>query len=140
MEKSVIFTFMRVLGGVIVQAFLMLMLLSACKYEKIQPVAPAMPSFSKHVQPIFNNNCALSGCHVTSSHQSGLDLREGVAYNNLFVLGEIDTTTNPIDVNNSNLYGRITATSGSIMPPKGALHPAYVETIKRWIEQGAKNN
>lgn len=131
---------MRVLGGVIVQAFLMLMLLSACKYEKIQPLAPAMPSFSKHVQLIFNDNCALSGCHVTSSHQSGLDLREGVAYNNLFALGEIDTTTNPIDANNSNLYGLIAGISGSIMPPNGKMHDAYIETIKRWIEQGAKNN
>ncbi|MEE9253485.1 MAG: hypothetical protein V3U43_00980, partial [Pseudomonadales bacterium] len=38
------------------------------------------PSFSADIQPIFVNNCALSGCHAPPAPQRGLDLSEGNAY------------------------------------------------------------
>ncbi|NOZ04715.1 MAG: hypothetical protein GXO92_08995, partial [FCB group bacterium] len=42
----------------------------------------AQIEFETDVQPIFDNNCAFSDCHV-AGHTTGLDLAAGNSYGNL---------------------------------------------------------
>ena len=120
----------------------MLLIIGSCKHDKLPPpdLCPSPVSFSLCIQPIFTANCALSGCHADSM-TGGLNLEQGNAYFNLFQGGkkrpEIDTTVHPIDANNSRFYKLVSEGS---MPPTGILNEAIISNIKRWIEEGAKNN
>lgn len=48
----------------------------------IEPDDPETPTLSIIQARIFNQNCALSGCHLGASAPFGLDLSEGQAYGN----------------------------------------------------------
>ncbi len=82
--------------------------------------------FSTTVQPIFIDNCALSGCHVGSSPQSGLDLS---------TYTDIETIAS-----DGRLEKRITNNPGPIMPPSGALPQCEINKILKWVSNGAQNN
>ena len=43
----------------------------------------ATVDFASQIQPIFNNNCALSGCHASDTASGGLVLDAGKSYANL---------------------------------------------------------
>ncbi len=86
--------------------------------------------FEKEVLPIFQNNCAMSGCHGSGSHE------------------EFDATTyagimeviSPNSLSESEAYMSIT-NNLQIMPPSPykALSKEQRTTIAVWITQGAKN-
>jgi hypothetical protein len=94
--------------------------------------------FENEVLPIFISNCAISGCHDAQSAEDGVVL--------------VDYTTirrkmTPGDPNDSEYYTVLLDTeSDELMPRdpktgKGFSLPAeQINTIKTWIEQGAKNN
>ncbi len=91
-------------------------------------------SFSSDIQPIFNDNCATSGCHTTSAKAGGLDLSMGKSYDALSKTGSgYINTSNP---KSSVLYSAM----NSNMPPSGKLDKCTLEKIEKWMEQGAKNN
>ncbi|GEM_PF-5266901 len=103
----------------------------------------AQVEFETDVQPIFDNNCALSGCHV-AGHSTGLDLTIGNSYWNLVNIpatGYPDFRVKPYDPDNSVLYNKIanTGKSGDIMPPSPspALSSNEIQKIYDWIVQGA---
>jgi hypothetical protein len=114
-------------------------------------------SFQGDVQPIFTQNCALSGCHIPGNPPQGQILQDGYAYNSIVdkLAGEGSTvgdsnlkridSTSP-DPTKSYLWRKISGTlplSGSTMPPDGsnkALSADQKETIRLWIVQGAKEN
>ncbi len=83
-------------------------------------------NYSENIAPILSANCALSGCHVGSSPQSGLDLSN---YNDVRQVAR-----------SGQLVGRITGTMGSIMPPTGALPPDLINQIETWVDAGACDN
>jgi hypothetical protein len=43
--------------------------------------------FKTQIQPIFDRNCALSGCHATDSASGGMILDAGMSYSNLVNVG-----------------------------------------------------
>ncbi|MFZ9847337.1 MAG: c-type cytochrome domain-containing protein [Flavobacteriales bacterium] len=91
-------------------------------------------SFSNDIQPIFNDHCATSGCHNTSSKEGGLDLSAGKSYAELSKSGSgYINTSKPTS---SVLYSEMR----SDMPPSGKLDDCTLEKIEKWMEQGAKNN
>jgi len=90
-------------------------------------------SFSKTIQPIFNDNCAKSGCHVEWGQSPNLS--PGVAYDQLMELGYVD----PANPEGSLLYQKVSATVKQ-MPPTGNLSSLQINSIYAWIKQGAKNN
>jgi hypothetical protein len=90
-------------------------------------------SFSKNIQPIFNNNCAKSGCHVEWGQAPNLS--PGVAYDQLLELGYVD----PSNPEGSLLYQRVSATVKP-MPPTGNLSSLQINSIYAWIKQDARNN
>ncbi len=95
------------------------------------------------VQAIFDQSCALSGCHRDFQRPF---LTADVAYDN--IVG-VRTTQNPslnfiepADPSRSYLYLKITGSSGIIPPrmpppPNAPLAPAQIDTIRIWIENGA---
>ena len=103
--------------------------------------AQAPVSFANNIQPIFNAACV--NCH---GGNGGLFLNQGSAYNNLVnVISQGYSPTRrvkPGDPNHSVLYGKVfnTGQYGQQMPPGGGLSSSAKNLIKKWIEQGARNN
>ncbi|MDP9229270.1 MAG: cytochrome c [Bacteroidota bacterium] len=97
------------------------------------PTAPPQAvSFSGDLVPLFETNCATSGCHDgVPGHKPSLTAAN--AYNAITSGGYINT----IVPGNSIIYGAVK--SGS-MPPSGALKPADIQKILDWIRNGAPNN
>jgi len=120
------------------------MSLSSCKDEITDPnlnpiVFPdSNVSYSKHVDPLFQQRCAISGCHAGSSSQRGLDLF-APSYSSLInhqprlVISGVS--------NNSLLLQRIDGRLAPQMPYMSQpLNANQINGIKKWIDEGAKNN
>ncbi len=85
--------------------------------------------FEKDVLPVFQNNCAISGCH-NGTGESGLILNNYVSISHSVIPGK---------PNSSQAYKSIISTSGeNRMPPAGPLTLENRTIIRVWIEQGAR--
>ncbi len=111
--------------------------------------APAQrgPSFSKQVQPILDANCV--ACHQTGSAQQGLVLESGLAFGALVKSSaELPSMKliQPGAADTSYLFRKVSGShidaggKGVRMPLGGALQDGDIETIRRWIAAGAKND
>lgn len=113
----------------------------SCAYEKVEPdtacSTPAVVSFSKDIQPVFDTHCNMAGCHSGTNPKGNLNLEATVAYSQLWRTksGYIDTLHPKFSV----LYASMNATSNP-MPPSGKLDECTLSLILQWIEQKAKNN
>ncbi len=125
----------RRMTGIQLTAF---MLLAACNsvmaQEKQLPV-----DYNREIRSILSKSCY--ACHGPDDEhrKAGLrfDLREGA-------LKELESGTRAIvpgKLGDSELIARITSTNaGERMPPKNSgreLSPAEIDTLKRWIAEGA---
>lgn len=95
--------------------------------------------FERDVLPIFQNNCALSGCHNSESRKEGF----------VFDSYESITTSNkgraiiPYNLKRSKVYKKITEdTNDDRMPPppNPPLTGAEISIINKWIMAGAPNS
>lgn len=92
--------------------------------------------FQNDVLPLLISNCSTSGCHDSETAEDGVIL---VDYVSVMATAEIKAG-NPGD---SELYEVIIENDmDERMPPPPAnqLNVSQKEMIKKWIEQGAKNN
>ncbi len=92
--------------------------------------------FQNDVLPLLVSNCSTSGCHDTETAEDGVIL---VNYASVIATGEIKIG-NPGD---SELYEKIIDNDPEEMmppPPNNPLTTDQQNMIKKWIEQGAKNN
>jgi hypothetical protein len=112
--------------------------------ELSQPASD--PSFSREIQPIFEQNgCTGSNCHG-AARSAGLDLRAGSSYANLVnVQATRENVVRVIPRNADESYlvikleGRQSV--GARMPFGGQpLSAQELVLIKAWINQGAMNN
>lgn len=104
--------------------------------EEPEPTVPGCtPSndvcFESSVLPIFVSRCAKSGCHDAATHEEGYVL---TTYAKITSKG-ID----PGDARNSKLYEVLFEDGDDRMPPDAPLSQAEKDSIKVWINQGAKN-
>ncbi len=99
-------------------------------------------SFINDVAPILKENCY--ACHDAKKHSGKLEM---TSYAKLRHGGEDDDPISPGKVDESLIVELLTTDSGKRMPPPpkdkvaptdGALPPAKIAVIKKWIEQGAK--
>jgi len=113
-------------------AILLLTVLFACNDKDCHTSSSL--SYSGDIQPIFNDNCATSGCHSSASKSGGLDLSAGNSYAQLSKSGSgyINTAKPTSSVLSSKMR--------TDMPPSGKLDACTLEKIEKWMEQGAKNN
>jgi photosystem II stability/assembly factor-like uncharacterized protein len=94
------------------------------------------------IQPIFNDNC--TSCHGGSG---GLDLSEGVSYDNLVNVASQgyapSLRVEPGSAANSVLWNKVAGTGllGAQMPLGGSpLSQTDINTIEIWINEGANEN
>jgi hypothetical protein len=122
-------------------------------------------TFRGAVQPVFTARCALSGCHAGAAPEEGLNLEEGQAYDNIFLVleggghGEAASRApgpparpalddgehfqiEPFDPAASHLFLKITGQEEGERMPLGRpyLDEATTEGIRRWILEGAADN
>lgn len=116
-------------------AFFLTALLNACYYDQVATSEglPTNVSLKNDVQPIFDRDCNMSGCHDSKpSHHPSL-VREN-AYNDLTSGGYVNTT-DPI---NSVLY--LSINGGGMPAGRAPLSDKDKKIILAWITEGAKNN
>jgi hypothetical protein len=126
-------------------AFLMLIFLVAgCKDETPleggSPSTVVFPSqevsYAQHVQPLFNQACALAGCHDNGTHQS--ELRLTTYFNTVFATQGVVIPGQP---ESSTLIFRIEGTAGQPMPLNSPpLNQNQINGIRTWIVEGAMDN
>ncbi len=105
------------------------------KYADELPVVKDSISFARDIQPILTSQCA--GCHNPANVAP--DLRTGYAYESL---REDEEGVIPGNSEESELMEMLERKSadGNNMPPSTPLSPLHLALIKKWIDEGAKNN
>lgn len=116
--------------------FLFLWIVS-CYYDNGEILNPELNAtcdltnvtYTASVKPLLSDNCLM--CHSTASSAAsggGVKLEN---YNDLIIY-----------VNNNKLYGSVTQSSGFSPMPKGGnkLGSCALQTLKKWIDNGAPNN
>ena len=97
---------------------------------------PDSVSYLQHVQPLFDQTCALSGCHDAGAHDSPLKLTNWGE--TVIQLPGVVVPGNP---GSSTLVFRIQGTSGQRMPlNRNPLNENQINGIRVWIAEGAQNN
>jgi hypothetical protein len=103
---------------------------------------PGPVSYAARVQPLWNSHCI--GCHGAGGN-GGLDLRGPDSRDRLV---GVDAQGHPGvrvvagEPDQSVLYLKMTGAGGvgTVMPPTGVLGGSDLETVRRWIEEGALDN
>jgi len=130
-------SFALVLAGGIAVAAGSLMLIGSGRLSAAQTEA----SFSRDVLPILRDNCA--SCHQPGGEgykKSGVDL---TSYKGVMKGTKYGAMVVPGDPESSNLVSLIEwRTQDAIHMPhgRGQLPIKLRETIRRWVQEGAKNN
>lgn len=94
---------------------------------------------------VFNPSCALSGCHGSTNAQANLLLTEGNSFSNLVnvqsVLFPQFSRVQPNNSANSLLIKILKGEVSPRMPFNGnPLPTAVIDSIAKWIDNGALNN
>lgn len=105
-------------------------------------INPDDVSYTDDIQPIFNNSCGGSGCHISNT-QNGVNLSSYTSVMNSF--GDLyeKPIITPNNAEDSPLVDKIESSPqfGSRMPLNGnSLTPQEITEIKTWINAGAEDN
>lgn len=101
-----------------------------------QPCSPDTVYFQTQVLPLLMANCARAGCHDATTRADGVVMTD---YQQIVSSAEVKASK-PAD---SKLYKVITETRPDKRmppPPASPLSADQITLIRKWIEQGAKNN
>jgi hypothetical protein len=102
--------------------------------------------FATQIQPIFDNNCAFSGCHAADTASGGMVLDAGKSYSNLVNVTSSEVAPDkrvvPGNGNASYIIEKLTKNpprSGERMPlgVAGGLPSNEIALIRTWIDEGA---
>jgi len=101
--------------------------------------------YSKHVQPIFTNSCGGSGCHLGTEEGGGLKLDNWERV--MAGTKEFGAVVVPYYGAKSHLFQHVNidTTLGEVALPtmpigRDPLPMEQILTIRRWIDEGAKND
>ena len=115
-------------------------ILLQCKKNSTEPEEFVYPdsnlSFIEHIQPIFQRDCATSGCHISPSPPNGLDL-ETLTPTFTSINGPVVIA---FDADQSRLYRVLVSDYLGIsrMPKgRGPLSTNKIKAIRTWINEGA---
>lgn len=118
-----------------------LTVINACKHEIPQAVLSSTPvtggtnevCFQSQILPIFQSNCAKSGCHDAASHNDDYVFDN---YTNI-----VKKDVRPGNASNSKVYKVLFETGNDKMPPapNPDLTTEQKALIGKWINEGAKN-
>lgn len=122
---------------------ILVMAVNACKHEvplqqvNTTPISGPVPNngvcFESDILPLFQSNCAKSGCHDAITKKEGLILD---SYANIMRKDIV-----PGKADNSKIYKVLFETGSDKMPPppNPDLTAAQKALIGKWINEGAKN-
>ena len=137
---------------VIFLIFTIIFLLTGCTEEAITQPPPEeesgtipKPLFSDIQNKVFTPICDRPGCHGTTNTQVNLLLREGEAYQNLVGVPSLlfpgMTRVIPDNSSKSLLIKILKGEVSPRMPLDGPfLEDAIMDSIAKWIDNGAINN
>jgi hypothetical protein len=92
-------------------------------------------SLANDIIPVFSQNCAISGCHISGG--TSPDLTASKAYNSLINGGYV----NIADPKSSKIFLRLTGKIAPAMPLNSTNNPSNINAlVLTWITQQAKNN
>ncbi len=141
----------KLLSGIVLLCLSVLLIIS-CKHELPIPIdlgggggaitppptgnpcSPDSVYFQNTILPLITSNCSMSGCHDAVSRKEGLNLTSYAGIMGIVRAG---------NANGSKIISVVTSTDpGTIMPPPpmAKLTTAQIDALKKWINQGAKNN
>ncbi len=107
--------------------FGIILFLAGCKHTpepKPQNTTCTPVSFSRDINPIIQQNCAISGCH-----------------NNGFANGDFTLYSDlKVKVDNGSFHNSVIDFNAPKMPPAGKLPDAQLNLLQCWLNQGAPNN
>lgn len=111
------------------------------------PSANKLSTFSEIQKQVFDAGCNTSGCHAGNNPAANLNLTPGNAYNQLVDVNSQNLFTGnkrvePNNSANSVLILTMRSTNQNIRMPLGgtALSSATIDSIAKWIDEGAQNN
>lgn len=118
---------------------------------QIGPKVLPTVSFASSIQPIFTQNCAISGCHAGPNPSRGLNLEAGQAHSNLVGVASAGipalNLVEPGDPDSSYLFKKHRGDAdivGNRMPLTNPAffdqNPDLLELERKWIEEGALDN
>lgn len=121
--------------------FLIALSFSACRKDSgpyiNPPDIPEPVSFANDIQPIFDSYCI--SCH--NENHPYLNLKLCCSWYELSATGYNAPYLDTINPEQSTLFKRITGTIAPVMPSTGSpLAQTDIDIIKKWMEEGAKNN
>jgi len=100
------------------------------------PCDPDTIYFTNDILPILTSGCTMSGCHDAASASDGIVL---TSWESVMASGVV----RPGNPGDSDLYENITEDDPDKRmppPPMAALQAEQIQKIRKWIEQGARNN
>jgi len=105
----------------------------------------SLSKFSDIQTKVFNVSCALSGCHGSTNNHAGLLLTTGNSYSNLVnVQSVLFPQYKRVEPNNSTNSLIIKILRGEVSPRmplnRTPLTNAVIDSISKWIDNGALNN
>ena len=124
-------------------------LLFGCSEESTTEPTPTNTAPSAKLNDIqskvFNTSCALSGCHGSTNNQANLLLTEGNSFANLVnVQSFLFPQFTRVQPNNSANSLLIKILKGEVSPRmplnKAPLSASVIDSIAKWIDNGALNN
>lgn len=143
-SKKIHIVFINALALIIISV----LSISCSEDSTTQPPAASnipMARLSDIQAKVFNLSCATANCHASGSAQVGLVLSAGQSYSNLVNVNSVLFPGNlRVDEGNSSgsiLVQILTGQRTPRMPLDGAaLSQAVIDSIKKWIDDGAPNN
>ncbi|MGE5449000.1 MAG: c-type cytochrome domain-containing protein, partial [Bacteroidales bacterium] len=102
--------------------------ITSCQHEGIPADQLDPVCFNQQVLPIFQNSCAISGCHSAQDGESGYVFTD---YSNIM------RAVSPGNSSKSKAY-KVLSSSLQLMPPHNPLPMDKRTLIRVWIDQGAK--
>ena len=96
---------------------------------------------------VFTPHCAFSGCHGPPAPEQGMELSAGKTYVSTVGVDAVELSAfkrvAPGNATDSYLYMKIAGDpriAGDRMPFGGTLTAAEIDTVRAWIEAGARDN
>jgi hypothetical protein len=131
--------------------FILVVLMMGCSEENSTQPEQNPPSnvpvskLSDIQQKVFSQSCALSNCHGSTNNQANLLLTEGNAFSNLVNVQSLlfpQFTRVLPDSSSKSLIIKILKGEVSPQMPlnRDPLDPAVIDSIAKWIDNGALNN
>ena len=140
---------MKKINILLVLLIVTFVLILGCSEESTTEPTPTtsapLAKLSDIQSKVFNTSCALSGCHGTTNNQASLLLTDGNSFANLVnVQSILFPQFSRVQPNNSVNSLLIKILKGEVSPRmpfnRDPLSAATIDSIAKWIDNGALNN